>query len=196
MGDTRCYLGIPFSLTPKRSHMFHLRLQKISKKLSSWHDHYLSKAIRIVMIKYVLHSIHVHVMHVLYKTPQTDLLSFYQKVWKFFWSGLSNDNKLYLVNWEKLCLTKKKEWLGFRSLHQFNQTLITKKRLAYSYQSPISTSQTLQGFILSWKIFLRCQTWKISILRLAQSALGERSPKSRSWLETRLWRKHQLRTNN
>lgn len=107
MGDASYYLGIPFSLTPKKTHLFHPCLKKLFKKLNSWHDQYLSKVGMTVMIKFVLHSIPVQIMSCI-KLPKQTCTTFDQKVRKFFWNGSSHDNKLHLINWDKHYYSKKK----------------------------------------------------------------------------------------
>lgn len=53
MGDVGTYLGIPLFQSPKNL-LFQFILYKMSKKLNSWHKKNLSKADRMVMIKFVL----------------------------------------------------------------------------------------------------------------------------------------------
>lgn len=125
LGDFGSYLGIPFSHSNKRTHLFKHLLQKLSQKLESWKKSHLSKASRLTMIKVTLQALPLHLMSCV-KVLQTiyNLLDMGNR--KFFWGGNQTSKKVHWINWDTLCQQKLKSGLGLRKNSFFNKALLAK----------------------------------------------------------------------
>ena len=128
--DHNAYLGIPFTLTRRQTHLFQPLLQKVNLKVDAWKK-YLSKAGKLIMIKSILQAIPLHLMSCI-KLPQGVCLNLEKAIRKFFWGvggrrGCQRDKKIHWVGWDILCQRKVEGGLGLRRIGLFNQSLLAKQ---------------------------------------------------------------------
>ena len=45
----------------------------------------------------------------------------------FWWGQVKEEKKLAWMNWDKMCLSKEKGWMGFRDLKTFNLALLANR---------------------------------------------------------------------
>lgn len=77
------------------------------------------------MVKVVTMSMPVYTMQC-FKFPKTTCDSLSNAMNDFWWNSIEEKIKVNCVNWEKLCLSKEHDGLGFRDIQCFNQALLAK----------------------------------------------------------------------
>lgn len=92
--DKGTYLGIPFMTSKIQSNIFQPIIQKLSLKNASWHQQYLSKAERLIMIQLVLQAIPLHVMSCI-KIPHMICDKIDQFNRAFYWKRNQNGKKIH-----------------------------------------------------------------------------------------------------
>jgi hypothetical protein len=100
------YLGLPVGANPRLCSTWKPMLDAFNSRLGSWGNKYISLGGRIVLINAVLNALPIFYLSYL-RMPT--------KVWRevvkiqrrFFWSGLSNKNRMCWVKWEEICKPKK-----------------------------------------------------------------------------------------
>jgi hypothetical protein len=154
------YLGIP--ILASRLHVVDWTKmeEKPAKKLDVCQGNSLSIARRITLINSnLINSIIYHMS--MYLLPKTVIKRMDKNRRKFFWQGGSLKKKYHLVQWGKVCRSKKKGGLGIKNLRKFNVSLLCKwwwaleneeglwqdiVRLKYVKNSP--TCQSLLGYMI------------------------------------------------
>jgi hypothetical protein len=100
-------------------------LDKITAKLSSWNNKFLSFGGRLVLLKSVLSSLPVYFLS-FFKAP-TCIISSIESIFKnFFWGGCEVSKKIAWVKWDSVCLPVNNGGLGVRRLGEFNLSLLGK----------------------------------------------------------------------
>jgi hypothetical protein len=120
------YLGLPLFFGKSKVGAFKDILEKVSGKIEGWRAKTLSQAGRIVLIKSVAASIPSYAMSS-FLMP-ISFSSSLDRMFKNFWWGFPKDRarNLSLKSWNSICLPKYEGGLGFRRMHEFNLSLITK----------------------------------------------------------------------
>lgn len=120
------YLGFLVVLGCKRSECFAHIKDRLWKKLKGWRDKILSAVGKEVLIKVVRQSLPTYSMNffLLSKAFCEDL----QRIlYRFWWGDNKSSRRIYWLSWDTMCLPKKEEGLGFRSLFEFNLALLAKQ---------------------------------------------------------------------
>jgi hypothetical protein len=120
------HLGLPLSIGKSKSAAFRDILEKVSGKIEGWRAKTLSQAGRTVLIKSVAATIPSYAMST-FLLP-TSFSSELDRIFKKIWWGFPKDKSknLSLKSWSSICLPKEEGGLGFRRMHEFNLSLITK----------------------------------------------------------------------
>jgi hypothetical protein len=121
------YLGLPVGASPRRVSTWEPLLESLRKRLGVWSNKYVSFGGRIVLLNAVLNAILVFYLSYL-KIPV--------QVWKkvrriqreFLWGARTGHKKISWINWDTICLPKKKGGLGVRDIRAVNISLLTKWR--------------------------------------------------------------------
>ena len=97
----------------------------MSQRLNGWKSHYLSLARRITLTKSALAAIPNYVMQTM-KLP-TNACTKINKIYRnFAWGSFKVRRIIHLVNWNKLCSSKKKGFFGFIKAKDVNLACMMK----------------------------------------------------------------------
>lgn len=69
----------------------------------------------------------MHAMSV-FKLPQTFLAELESLMTNFLWGQKDKERKVHWISWNRMCIPKSHEGLGFKKLNTFNLSLLTKQR--------------------------------------------------------------------
>jgi hypothetical protein len=154
------YLGVPILASRLYVVDWTKMEEKPTKKLDVCQGNSLSIARRTTLINSSLINSTIYHMS-MYLLPKTVIKRMDKNRRKFFWQGGSLKKKYHLVQWGKICRSKKKGGLGIKNLRKFNVRLLCKcwwalenedelwqdiVRLKYVKNSP--TCQSLLGYLI------------------------------------------------
>ncbi|XP_056685700.1 uncharacterized protein [Spinacia oleracea] len=123
--DLGTYLGFPLTdKRPTQTQLAHI-CRNIKGKLNFWKTKSLSKAGRLVLIRSSLSAIASYSMQVL-SLPKKTLHEIDQTCARFLWGNESENRKVHLVAWDKVCSAKEVGGLEIRSALIMNQVAMTK----------------------------------------------------------------------
>jgi hypothetical protein len=129
-------------------------LEKVSGKIEGWRAKTLSQAGRTVLIKSMAASIPSYamssfLMHISFSSSLDRML-------KNFWWGFPKDKarNLSLKSWNSICLPKHEGGLGFRRMHEFNLSLITKLGWKMITKTDCLWVKQLQNKYIKYRDFL------------------------------------------
>lgn len=80
---------------------------------------------RMILIKHVLQSIHIHLLSAL-SHPKGVIKALHRVFAKFFWANTLNEKRRHWATWNDLCFPVEEGGLGFRSLLDINKALTAK----------------------------------------------------------------------
>lgn len=116
------YLGMPLATRHNSGKLWDPLLIKINQRLSSWKGRWLSWAGRLTLIKSVLAALPIYMMSCLPLLGSiNDKCS--QKLRQFFLQGTSDQKKLPLISWEKVCRSREATGAGIKQLSLQNKAL-------------------------------------------------------------------------
>lgn len=120
------YLGLPSEVGLKKTDVFAFVKDRVWKKISSWNKRKLFRIGKEVLMKVVGQSIPTYVLSIflLAKAVGEDIERMFNK----FWSCNGRGGKRW-KSWCRLCASKSRGGLGFRSIHNFNLALLRKQVL-------------------------------------------------------------------
>ena len=120
-----CYLGVP--LTSKRLSIrdYDKLVDKLTRRIRSWHAKHLSYAARLQLINLVLMGISTCWCQ-LFVLPKKVINHINAICRSFLWFGLSNTGKPGNVSWARVCTPKKYYGLGIRNLELWNRIAVGK----------------------------------------------------------------------
>ncbi|XP_070007646.1 uncharacterized protein LOC142165356 [Nicotiana tabacum] len=101
-GVPRCqfpvqYLGYPIYLGRNKIVHFNNMVAKVSRRLQGWQGKLLSFGGKAVLLKYVLQSLPLHLLYVLYP-PKMVLYQIERIISKLFWGKIEDRNKVHWIN--------------------------------------------------------------------------------------------------
>lgn len=114
-------MGIPFSYSRHKKSLFQPLIHKLELKINSWHQKYLSKAGRMIIIQ----SIPLHIMSCIKLLNIADKMD--QLFKNFYWRGTQTDSNIHWVDWDTVCNRKFESGLGLRKMGLLNQVLLAKQ---------------------------------------------------------------------
>ncbi|KAI0511688.1 hypothetical protein KFK09_012320 [Dendrobium nobile] len=126
------YLGVPLYKGKKRSHLFDNIFMNIQNKLSSWAYNFLSYGGRMVLIKHVLCSIPIYLMHTI--SPTNYICNKMETIFnKFLWGCKGDKRSIIWSSWSNCAGIKEEGRLGFRTFADMTKTFSHK--LWFSFRS-------------------------------------------------------------
>lgn len=120
---TSC-LSLPLCLGATSKALWDPVIERVSSKLAIWKASYLSKRGKITLIKSVLSDLPIYFMSI-FKCPGSVSQHIEKLQRNFLWRGVAERNRIHLLNWSKICKSKK-EGLGIRPLKLVNEALFWK----------------------------------------------------------------------
>ncbi|GJY07726.1 RNA-directed DNA polymerase, eukaryota [Tanacetum coccineum] len=119
------YLGVKVGSSSSRSNFWDEVIAKLSSCLSKWKIKMLSIGGRFTLNKDVLSSLPIYLMSI-YKTP-VGVLRKMESIRRRFFNGADiNENKMSMIGWEKIMVSRKKGGLGISSFFAQNRALLFK----------------------------------------------------------------------
>lgn len=94
-------------------------MPRIKSRLSEWKSRNLSFDGRLIILKYVLSSLHVYVFPSS-KLPRVS--SFLLNLFYFFLGGCEDHRKIGWIGWESICKNKEFGGFGVRQIKDFNSS--------------------------------------------------------------------------
>lgn len=82
------------------------------KRISGWRDKNLSRAGKEVLLKTVAQAIPTYVMS-LYKLPKELSIELHRIMNSFWWNGFAEGKGIKWRRWERMCVRKKLDGIGF-----------------------------------------------------------------------------------
>jgi hypothetical protein len=119
------YLGMPLGASYKAVGVWNPIIEKIERRLAGWQKLYLSKCGRLTLLKSTLASLPTYFMS-LFRIPVSVAKRIERLQRNFLWGGLGDENKIPLVNWERVCTPLAQGGLGIRDMILFNKALLGK----------------------------------------------------------------------
>ena len=119
------YLGIPLFQGVNKPMLWKNLVDNCLKCLDSWKGRWLTYAGRILLLQSVILAIPIFFMSYL-KIPIKVLRYIEQRMRKFLWNGVQEEDKIPLVAWDQLCKPKKYGGVGIRKLQIVNEVLGAK----------------------------------------------------------------------
>jgi hypothetical protein len=119
------YLGFPLGASFKLKAMWADLEDLMSRRLAPWKQMYLSKGVRVTLIKSTLSNLPTYMLS-LFPIP-AHVAKRIEKIQRdFFWGGMNDKVKFHLVEWAKVCSPIKEGGLGIWNIRRFNQALLGK----------------------------------------------------------------------
>ncbi|KAL6210288.1 hypothetical protein ACLB2K_015521 [Fragaria x ananassa] len=120
------YLGLPTEVSYSKEEAFGYVKEKIDKRARGWREKTLSIAGKEILIKAVLQSIPNYVMSC-FELPKHLCNAIHSSLARFWWGDNDNGKKIHWLSWDKLCVPKSEEGMGFRNMTYFNRALLAKQ---------------------------------------------------------------------
>lgn len=118
------YMGLPTIIGHSKKAIFTIIKERIWKKVQGWKEKLLLG--NQTLIKVVAQSIPTYVMSI-FKLPEGLIDEIHPLIAKFWWGAKGDEREIHWKSWEKLCLPKSLEGMGFRDLKVFKQALLAKQ---------------------------------------------------------------------
>ena len=119
------YLGVPLITTKLQYADCKTLIDKITSRIKTWTNRYLTYAGRIQLISSVLSSMHTYWCS-LFILPKKVIKEVEGLLRAFFWSGPDLKRSGAKVSWEHICSPKVEGGLGFKSMEICNKVAIVK----------------------------------------------------------------------
>ncbi|XP_062103941.1 uncharacterized protein LOC133815070 [Humulus lupulus] len=119
------YLGVPMRPTKWKHEDCDVIIQKIKMRLHTWASRHLSFAGRMQLIHSVLFGLRNYWMSI-FVLPQSIIKEIEKLSRGFLWGLNGNRCKIHMASWDKVCLPKAFEGLGFRNGQRWNHAILAK----------------------------------------------------------------------
>uniref|UniRef100_A0A803NSN9 Reverse transcriptase domain-containing protein n=1 Tax=Cannabis sativa TaxID=3483 RepID=A0A803NSN9_CANSA len=121
------YLGLPSTMTRKKTVVLGYLKERVQKKLQSWEGKFLSRAGKEILVKTVVQALPSYAMSV-FLLPKEISHSIESMMATYWWQANKDSGKgIHWISWEKLCKHKKRGAMGFRNLRDFNLAMLGKQ---------------------------------------------------------------------
>ncbi|CAI9117200.1 OLC1v1018546C1 [Oldenlandia corymbosa var. corymbosa] len=119
------YLGCRIFNGRKKAAIFQFLLDAMDAKLLNWKNKFLSLGGRLMLIRYVLSSMPLHVFSVI-PPPKSVIRAMEARCQKFLWEGSSEAKKRHWRSWERVTFLVHENGLGLRSFQDVISALTSK----------------------------------------------------------------------
>lgn len=119
------YLGVPLITTKLKALDCNQLVDKITKRIGSWTNKFLSYAGRAQLIQTILFSMQVY-WSSLFILPKKVIKEIEYLFRAFLWSGTDLRKHSAKIAWDIVCTHKKEGGLGFKSIEIWNKAAIAK----------------------------------------------------------------------
>jgi hypothetical protein len=126
------YLGIPLHYEKLSRDDIQPLIDKILKQIAGWSGKLLSYRGRIILIKTCLASISIYLLS-FFKFPKWALDLINTQMANCLWNDFKGHRKLYLANWQLVCLNKDFGGLGIPNLRDLNMCLLGSRVKRYAH---------------------------------------------------------------
>lgn len=120
------YLGLHTIIRKSKRHIFSKVWDRVWQKLKSWKQKTLSVGAKEVLIKAIIQPILSYVMSCFLLSA-----SLYKKIEfmisRGWWSQKIDEHRIHWASWNRRCISKKEDGLGFWNLHSFNLAILAKQ---------------------------------------------------------------------
>ncbi|KAG5591481.1 hypothetical protein H5410_041995 [Solanum commersonii] len=134
-----------------------------------------------VLITSVSQSILIHVLSTIVP-PNCVIKELYMIFAKFFWSNKATGRSKHWASWEKICLSKEKGGLGFRSMFDVSQAMFSAREIVRKEDEVSNCFKNIWVKVLTFKIsfldgefgpirFQLLQSWLVGIPTLLSFVL-------------------------
>jgi hypothetical protein len=137
------YLGLPVGANARKLSTWEPVLERISAKLNSWGNKYISVGGRIVLLNSVLNSIPIFYLSFL-KMPAKVINKVKSIQFRFLWGGVGDRKKICWVKWRKVCQPRSKGGLGVRDIKLDNISLLAKWKWRLLDEEPALWKEVLE----------------------------------------------------
>ena len=141
------YLGIQADFGHSKKMVFESVRRGVESRIDGWAEQFLSPAGKEILLKSVAMAIPNHVM-ACFKLPVGTCKELERIMAQFWWRGQAKSKGCHWVAWDKMTVSKKEGWLGFRDLMGFNLAMLAK----ISWRV-IHNPESMLGVILRKKYF-------------------------------------------
>lgn len=133
------YLGCDIEVDGRSSRKFLPLVEKVEKRVSSWHHLALSHAERVILINSILSMLSLNILSV-FLIPKSIADKLNSVFSRFLWGGSRETKPIFWKSKNVLELPKGAGGLGIRNVHLFNKALLAKQayRIHTSNQTLIS----------------------------------------------------------
>jgi hypothetical protein len=149
-------------------------LKRISAKLNSWGNKYISLGGRIVLLNSVLNSIPIFYLS-FFKMPIKVVKKMKGIQRRFLWGGVGDNKKVCWVKWRNVCQPKSKGGLGVRDIKLVNISLLAKWKWRLIDDVPTLWKEVLEdkyGPCVSLRSRLVGETWPSYASRWWKDLMG------------------------
>lgn len=120
------YLGLPSLVGKPKWNTFAQLKQRVANKLTRWKEKLLSNAGKEQLIKAIAQAMPSYTMSC-FKLPNTLCDELTGMVGQFWWGQVKDEKKLAWLSWEKMCLHKERDGMGFWDLRLINLALLANQ---------------------------------------------------------------------
>lgn len=155
------YLGLPVGANARKFSTWEPVLERISAKLNSWGNKYISLGGRIVLLNSVLNSIPIFYLS-FSKMPVNVNKKVEGIQRRFLWAGVEDRKKICWVKWSKVCQPRSKGGLGVRDIKLVNISLLAKWKWRLLDDDPALWKEVLEekyGPLVSLRSRLMGEVW-------------------------------------
>ncbi|KAL9671356.1 hypothetical protein QQ045_008924 [Rhodiola kirilowii] len=117
------YLGFPLTTRSISSSDCSAIIQRLTSRLESWSNRFLSRAGKRCLILSVLQSI-VYYWARIYFLPRKVLKVVNSICARFLWNGKAVGRGCHLISWKTMCRDKKEGGLGIRNIELMNDAMM------------------------------------------------------------------------
>ncbi|KAG5590300.1 hypothetical protein H5410_040814 [Solanum commersonii] len=116
------YLGCPLYIGRQLTTYYGDMVNKIIKRITGSHGKNLSQGGRFVLMKHMLHSLHIHLLSVV-ESPKEVFDEVERHMDRFFWGSLEGKQKYHWSAWDKMSYPNDERGLGLRRLQDVSESM-------------------------------------------------------------------------
>lgn len=151
------YLGLWIVIGRSRSARYAYIKNRLWKKLKDRKDKLLSSTWKEIFIKVVGQTLPIYMMNC-FLLPKTFCEDLQLILCRFWWGNPDDSKHIHWLSWENMCKPKLEGGLRFRSLYDFNFTILAKQGLRL-----LHNRDSLASWLLKAKYFSHNSFWDAAL---------------------------------